>query len=94
MEIRLDKNHILASDDTQYMLKEVKIAEGGGRTKEENIGKEYTNTIGYYNSIDGVLRAWAERKIRKSDAETFQQLMDAIKGVQNELAEIKHELQL
>lgn len=47
----------IESDSNNFILKAKKIVQEGRLTKEENIGKEVYSTIGYYTSIEGILKA-------------------------------------
>ena len=72
MEIPIGK-YVITSDTLCYMLSEKKKVKEG-----ENKGKEYLDTIGYYNTIEACLEDLTQMKIKESDAKTLHGLIEDI----------------
>jgi len=72
MEIPIGE-YVVVSDALSYTLNEKKKVKEG-----KNKGKEYLDTIGYYNTIEACLEDLIQMKIKKSDAQTLHGLIEDI----------------
>lgn len=57
----------IESDSNNFILKTKKVLQEGRLTKEENIGKEVYSTIGYYTSLEGVLKVIPKQVLLEND---------------------------
>ena len=64
--IKLSEDYGIGSDDFNIILYQRKVNQ---REETKNFGKEYYSPIGYYNSIDVVLRALINKQIQINLAE-------------------------
>ena len=59
--IKLSEDYGIGSDEFNIILYQRKVNQ---REETKNFGKEYYSPIGYYNSIDAVLRALINKQIQ------------------------------
>lgn len=75
----------LDADEYQLILQRRKVTGASGRgshlTKAENVGKERFETIGYYASLEGVVRAVLNMKTRELVQEGASDLTALTKGL-------------
>lgn len=64
--IKLSEDYGIGSDEFNIILYQRKVNQ---REETKNFGKEYYSPIGYYNSIDAVLRSLINKQIQISLAE-------------------------
>lgn len=64
--IKLSEDYGIGSDEFNVILYQRKVNQRG---ETKNFGKEYYSAIGYYNSIDAVLRALINKQIQINLAE-------------------------
>ena len=64
--IQLNEDYAISCDDLNILLHERKVNQKEGT---KNFGKEYYSPIGYYNSVDAVLRALINKQIQINLAE-------------------------
>ena len=64
--IKLSEDYGIGADDFNIILYQRKVNQ---REETKNFGKEYYSTIGYYSSIDSVLRALINKQIHINLAE-------------------------
>lgn len=64
--IKLSEDYGIGSDEFNIILYQRKVNQ---REETKNFGKEYYSTIGYYNSVDAVLRALINKQIQLNLAE-------------------------
>lgn len=75
MEIKLENNLVLSSDENQLTLrKEI------GVDKE---GKATFKTLGYYSTLEQALEGYLRFKIKTSQATTLQELLNEIKALKH-----------
>lgn len=75
---------IIETDSRQYVVYERCIVNVGATSKEENIGNEYNNPIGYFNTLKSAYKFIGERTVKTNDdIETIlnklQEIINAIK---------------
>ena len=93
--IQLSEDYTLSADSMNIILHQRKVNQKEG---SKNYGKEYYSPIGYYSSIDAVLRALINKQIQlsipeqttleslKNSVETYVNLLrDAVQSVVNSL---------
>ena len=76
MNIRIDDDYKLTSDERNIMLTKVQIGQSG---KSE--GKEVETNVGYYGSIEHALNDYLRVKINTSAATSINELKAEIKEV-------------
>lgn len=81
--LELFDGYFITADKYEYVLNETKIYEEG-----KNIGKGYTNAIGYYSTLQGVLKGFMQMQLKMSEIRTITELNKRI----NELEKIMTEL--
>jgi|GEM_PF-3159406 len=83
MNIKIDENYSLKSDDRNVMLVENKVKQEG-----KNIGEPYENTIGYYGSVQAALKAYARLKTNLSEATSIKELLADVKRIDKKIEEV------
>ena len=66
MQIKIG-DYIIISDERQYVIKEKRVVEAGALTKEENVGKEYYQSVGYFTDFKSALKFIPDKAIKSSD---------------------------
>ena len=66
MQIKIG-DYIIVADERQYVVKEKRKIEAGALTKEENVGREYYQSIGYFTDFKSALKFIPDKAIRSSD---------------------------
>jgi hypothetical protein len=90
MNIRLGKFNI-TSDEQNFILQQSRIVK---ESKDKSIiGSERLIDIGYYTTLDGLLMGVMKHELRRSEAKTIQELLDAITSVKASIDEIRDSLQ-
>jgi hypothetical protein len=77
MEIKLEENILLTSDENQFVLKK----ENGLDKKNETTYK----TLGYYSTLPQALKGYVKHKTRVSQATTLQQVINEIEALENHI---------
>ena len=67
--LELFDGYFITADKYQYVLNETKTYEEGN-----NIGKPYTNVIGYYSTLHGVLKGFMQMQLKMSEIRTITEL--------------------
>ncbi len=80
MKIEFGK-YVLTSEPYNLILSKKKIYKNGKKK-----GDEYLDTVGFFSSITTVGHALVELKIKKSDAESLDKLLQEVKEVKAEVA--------
>lgn len=83
LDIKLDDEYKIVSDSNNYMLQ--KLGQGQG---EKNKGETTINTIGYYGSLEAVLKGYKQLLIRESDITIIDELLAAIKAIDLKIEKI------
>jgi len=84
MKIQIgNTDYFIRSDENNYVLSVLKTRQTGA-----NIGEKYLDDFGYYRFLDQALAGFAEKKIKLSDATTFEQLRKDIKEVHKIIKDI------
>jgi len=85
VEIDLDEQFIIKTDENNFMLCEKK--KRGKDSKKE--GEEYHSTLGYYGDLKYTLRAYIKHSLRRNEAKAnikglevlLEELNQTIKGI-------------
>lgn len=80
LNVELDGNYKITSDSMNYILQERKIVLEG-----DSKGKEYFTNIGYYNSLNSLLKSYSELSIRNSDAKTIKEILKIVKETKTKI---------
>ena len=75
--IKLNDDYSISADDLNILLHERKVNQ---RECTKNFGKEYYSVIGYYSSVESVLRALVNKRIQLGIAEqtTLESLVNSV----------------
>lgn len=84
------KNFYCDSDGTQITLYELKLTTDSRRAKEENLGKERYNAIGYYTDIESMLNAVSRliQRRKLAEAPEMSEMLEILKEIQAEIKEL------
>ncbi len=77
MEIKINEEYTITSDEHNIMLVRTKIR--GEDSKKP--GEQYTYTLGYYASLQQALKALQRYSILGSGATSFEELLAEIEGI-------------
>ena len=88
--IKLSEDYGIGADDFNVILYQRKVNQ---REETKNFGKEYYSTIGYYNSIDSVLRALINKQIQINLSEQTS-LESLINSVETHVNLLRDDVQL
>lgn len=71
MQIKINEEYIITSDDLQYRLQkpETYVCSKTGETKEQY------RTLGYFSTLEGLLRSFKRRFMCSSDASNLEELL-------------------
>ena len=75
--IQLNEDYALSADDMNILLHQRKVNQKEGT---KNYGKEYYSVVGYYSSVESVLKALANKQIQLSISEqtTLESLVNSV----------------
>ena len=75
--IKLNDDYALSADDLNILLHERKVNQKEGT---KNCGKEYYSVVGYYSSVESVLKALVNKRIQLGIAEqtTLESLVNSV----------------
>ncbi|WP_419236080.1 DUF5405 family protein [Serratia fonticola] len=76
MEIRIDKDWVITSDTFQFILNRRKTVKTG-----KEVGKEWLDAIGYYQTIPQLVSGLIHQGIRDSDATTLAELAAEVQRI-------------
>ncbi|OYD24712.1 DUF5405 family protein [Oceanimonas baumannii] len=74
INIQINEKYIITSDNLQFILNQVAVK--GDNSNQA--GETYLKAVGYYHSIDLLVKALMQRELRQSDATTLQQCQQII----------------
>lgn len=77
----------IESDSKCFILKGKRIVQESKLTKEENIGKEAWSTLGYFTSVDSLLRAIPKQILLDND--DLKTISEKLSLINLEITEIK-----
>ena len=75
--IQLNEDYALSADDMNILLHQRKVNQKEGT---KNCGKEYYSVVGYYSSVESVLKALINKQIQLSISEqtTLESLVNSV----------------
>ena len=75
--IQLNEDYALSADDMNILLHQRKVNQKEGT---KNYGKEYYSVVGYYSSVESVLKALINKQIQLSISEqtTLESLVNSV----------------
>ena len=75
--IQLNEDYALSADDMNILLHQRKVNQKEGT---KNYGKEYCSVVGYYSSVESVLKALINKQIQLSISEqtTLESLVNSV----------------
>ena len=76
MNIRIDKDYKLTSDERNVILTKISIGQSG-----KSKGKEVESNVGYYGTIEHALNDYLRIKINTSQATSINELKEEIREV-------------
>lgn len=79
MDIQINNEYWLGSDEYQYILRR-KIVVQEGKTK----GKVKNKNVAYCSTLESVIRKWADADLRACEASSFSEVIERIQE-QNEI---------
>jgi hypothetical protein len=92
LEIKIDQEYKIVSDDRNFTLQKKRIITGentkGRQVNPENIGKEVWEDEGYYRTIKQLIEDYARVKTLKSNAKTFQELFNVLNEIKKLIAKL------
>jgi len=77
MRIHIEDDLWITSDDRNYMIAKRAMY----KNKEDGEEREQFNAIGYYSSLNSLIKGLLERKLRQSNATTLQELLKSVEGI-------------
>lgn len=83
MNIKIGK-YRLSSDSMNFIISEIKVFGEDSKKTGEEYDSEYT----YYASLEQAFNGLFDKRLRESDANTLEELVNDVKAVRNELKEI------
>lgn len=83
MNIRIDNDYKLTSDDRNVILTKVSIGQSG-----KSKGKEVETNIGYYGSIEHALNDYLRVKVNTSEAMSISELKAEIREVKKTIERV------
>ena len=89
--IKINERFYINANSNQYILQEKTIIKD---EKSKNFGKETFKDLGYYVSMEGVLRGIFKTQLReyisKEDKNSIEDLLNEIKRIEKELEKFKN----
>lgn len=79
-------DYLIETDERQYTVKIKKVVEEGINTKEENIGKEYWQSIGYFGTFKSALKFIPQQAVRSNDDISI--IMDKLSEIERDIKAI------
>lgn len=92
MKINIGDEYRIRTDEYQFIVEKKVIVKAGILTKEENIGKEKWNVLGYYGNIDSALKSIAKNVLISND--DINVIIDKLNLIQSEIKDIKSLLEV
>ena len=84
-ELVINSKYSIMADELNIILCEKKVKTDTLKTKAENIGKEYTEFIGYFSTVKSALHFLVEHDIKAQGFEDFKKLNDRIDKLQKDI---------
>lgn len=69
ISIKIGEKYVITSDNLQFILNQVAVK----GDKSNQAGETYLKAVGYYYSIDLLVKALMQRELRQSDATSLEQ---------------------
>ncbi len=73
----------IVSDERQFTVKVKKVKEAGAKTKDENIGEEYYQTIGYFTEFNSALKFIPQQVLRSNNDLSI--IIDKLKQIEGDI---------
>lgn len=86
VDIRIDEDYKITSDEYQYILQEKKVKKNS--KDKENIGETYWVSRGYHGSIESALKGYKKVKIHHSDIKNIEQLLNKIEEIDKKIESV------
>ena len=83
MDIKLDDDYVLGSDNLQFILYKIRIGEKG-----ESKDREFRDVAGYYATIDGALEGYVNEKLLSCEATTVKELLQYFRKLKKFIKEV------
>lgn len=83
MDIKIDKEYSLQSDERNIILVKTKRAKKG-----ENTGKKYEENVGYYSTVQMALNDYLRIKTNLSEATSIQELLTEVKEIRKTIENV------
>jgi hypothetical protein len=91
MELQIDDNYRIVTDDRNFTLQKISWREKNAETGEPT-GKEKWDGIGYYATLPQALEALFRRRILDSKAVGFQEALEAFRAAYDEVEKLCRQL--
>lgn len=82
MNIKIGDYQIV-SDERQFVVKTKKIKEAGVKTKDENIGEEYYQSVGYFTEFNSALKFIPQQVLRSNNDLSI--VIDKLKQIEDDI---------
>ncbi|KGM93299.1 hypothetical protein IRP63_14385 (plasmid) [Clostridium botulinum] len=80
----------IVTDDKQFIVQKKKVVQAGRLTKEENIGKEYWEDVGYFTNLNFALKFI--KKTILLDNDDLKVIMDRLNQLEGKIDEFTQKL--
>jgi len=87
MNVQLDPQFRIVSDDKQFILQQVKTK---GNTSSK-VGEEYVMNVAYASSLENALQSYVRHKTLQSNAQDLKSLIQEIRGLKQYIQNITEE---
>ena len=91
MDIKIGDYQIV-SDERQFAVKAKKVKEAGAKTKDENIGEEYYQTLGYFSEFNSALKFVPQQVLRSNDDITV--IKDKLEQIQADIKALPNPIKI
>ena len=78
MNIKLDENYRLTSDEYNVILQKERIVKEG-----KTAGELFTENVGFYTNIEDAITAYIRKRTISSEATTLLELKNELLGIKN-----------
>lgn len=83
MNIKIDKEYTLQSDERNVILVKTKEVERG-----ENIGESYEQNVSYHGTIQSALKDYLRVKINSSEATSIKELLKEVREIKKTIENV------
>jgi len=90
MELQISKDLRIVSSDVEFILQKRKVVQAGQFTKEENIGKEVWESIGFHPSVNFALKQISKQIVL--DNKDLPVIIEKLNELDNKIEEIRVQL--